>query len=456
MNKNITTNPQCLTESNLHQYQNRAVAHIMNKSNVGLWLDMGLGKTATTLTAIDKLMYDEFSVYKVLVICPLRVANTVWHTEAKKWEHLKNLRFSIVTGSQTERLGALQRSADIYVINRENIPWLVSYMGSKWDFDMVVIDESSSFKSYSSQRFKALKKVSTKITRMVQLTGTPASNGYMDIWSQIYLLDGGYRLGRTISMFRDRYFSKDFMGFKYELRDGSVKEIQSKINDLILSMSADDYLELPDYLPSVVYNKLEGKLLKDYRVFEKDMVLNIKKESKLNVISAVSAATLSNKLLQFCSGNVYDENGTVHNIHNLKIDMLKELIDENPNENMLVAYNYKHELLALQKAFPDGIVLDKSGKVVDDWNKGNVKLMFAHPASAGHGLNLQHGGSFICWYGFVWSLELYQQFNARLYRQGQKNHVKVIHLAVGEIENHLMTTLASKNVTQAELLESLK
>lgn len=420
-----------------------------------IW-DSDLGKTATTLTAIDKLMYDEFSVTKVLIICPLRVANTVWHIEASKWSHLKNLRFSIVTGSQTERIAALQRSADIYVINRENIPWLVTYKKDKWDFDMVVIDESSSFKSHASQRFKALKKVSTKVTRMVQLTGTPASNGYMDIWSQMYLLDGGHRLGRTISMFRDRYFNKDYMGFKYELREGAVAQIQEKIQDLILSMSADDYLELPDYLPSVIYNKLEGKLLKDYREFEKQMVLDIKKESKVNQITAVSAATLSNKLLQFCSGNLYDENGTVHHIHDLKIEMLKEIIDENPNDNILVAYNYKHELASILKAFPDAVVLSKSGEQVKEWNEGKIKILVAHPSSAAFGLNLQHGGALIIWYGFTWALELYQQFNARLHRQGQKNHVRVMHLAVGEIENHLMQSLSRKDITQKQLLESLK
>lgn len=401
-------------------------------------------------------MFDEFSVNKVLIVAPLRVSNTVWHTEATKWEHLNGLRFSIVTGSQVERLSALQRSADIYVINRENIPWLVGYKKDKWDFDMVVIDESSSFKSHSSQRFKALKKVSNKITRMVQLTGTPASNGYMDIWSQIYLLDGGHRLGRTISLFRDRYFNRDYMGFKYELREGAIKQIQEKIGDLILSMSAEDYLELPEYIPSVLYNKLEGKLLKDYRVFEKQMILDVKREGKVNMISAVSAATLSNKLLQFCSGNLYDESGNVHHIHNLKIDTLKELIDENPNDNILVAYNYKHELTALQQAFPNGVLLDKKGEAVKDWNANKIKLLFAHPASAGHGLNLQYGGSLIVWYGFTWSLELYQQFNARLYRQGQKNHVRVLHIVVGEIENHLMSTLMSKSVTQADLLSALK
>jgi SNF2 family DNA or RNA helicase len=440
-------------ERDLHDYQCRAVEHILSKNKSALWLDMGLGKTVTTLTAIDTLMYDTMDVHKVLIICPLRVANTVWHTEAKNWSHLKGLKFSIVTGSVTERLAALHRSVDIYVINRENIPWLVEHMGKKWNFDMVVIDESSSFKTHSSQRFKALKKVLPLISRMVQLTGTPSPNGYMDIWSQIYLMDMGTRLGRTISLFRDRYFNRDYMGFKYELRDGSVMQIQDKIQDLILSMSSDDYLQLPDYIPSVLHNKLEGKLLKSYRDFEKQMVLDINKKE---TVTAVSAAALSNKLLQFCSGAVYDELGTVHHIHDLKIDTLKEIIENNPNDNILVAYNYKHELSRLQIAFPNAVVLDKKGEAVEKWNKGEIKILLAHPASAGHGLNLQHGGSLIIWFGFVWSLELYQQFNARLYRQGQKNSVRVLHIAVGDIENHLMNTLMSKEVTQDQLLSALK
>lgn len=442
-----------LNKSQLHGYQVRAVDHIVSKKKSALWLEMGLGKTVSTLTAIDYLMFDEFSVRKVLIIAPLRVANTVWHKEASQWEHLHRLRFSIVTGAVVERRSALQRDADIYVINRENIPWLVEVLGKKWNFDMVVIDESSSFKSHSSQRFKALKKVLPFTDRIVELTGTPASNGYMDIWAQLFLLDSGQRLGRTIGLFRDRYFDKDYMGFNYSLRDGAVFKIQESIRDLILSMSAEDYLELPDYIPSVITNKLEGNLLKDYKKFEKDMIMAVNKEER---ITAMSTATLTNKLLQYCSGSMYGDDGKVHKIHNLKIDMLKELIDENPNDNILVAYNYKHELATLSEAFPEAIVLDKSGACIEDWNKGKIKILLAHPASAGHGLNLQHGGSVICWYGFTWSLELYQQFNARLYRQGQQDHVRVFHLAVGEIENKLMSALMVKEVTQSILLEAFK
>lgn len=442
-----------LRKSNLHNYQLKAVRHIIDKPKCALWLDMGLGKTATTLTAIDTLMFDHLEIEKVLVIAPLRVANTVFHTEAKKWEHLHRLRFSIVTGAEKERLGALQRQADIYVINRENIPWLVEKLGKKWDFDMVVIDEASSFKSHASKRFKALKKVLPFTSRVVELTGTPASNGYMDIWSQIFLLDSGQRLGRTITLFRDRYFDKDYMGFNYTLRDGAVFKIQEAIKDLILSMSAEDYLELPDYIPSVMTNTMDAKLLKEYKKFEKDMILSISKEDQ---ITAMSAATLTNKLLQFCSGSMYDEHGNVHHIHDLKIEMLKEIIEENPNDNILVAYNYKHELAKIKEHFPDAVVLDKDGVAIEAWNKGQIKILLAHPASAGHGINLQFGGSILCWYGFTWSLELYQQFNARLYRQGQNSHVRAIHLAIGEIENKLMSALMSKDVTQKQLLEALK
>lgn len=442
-----------LKKNQLHKYQSRAVNHILTIPKSALFLDMGLGKTVSTLTAIEDLMYDSFDVNKVLIVAPLRVCNTVWMQEAKKWEHTQGLTFSNLAGGKQKMMIGLQRKADIYIINRENVKALVLHLGKKWNFDMVVIDESSSFKSASSQRFKALKKMLPLIDRMVLLTGTPASNGYADLYSQFFLLDGGFRLGRTQTMFRTRYFDKDFMGWTYTLRDGAVKEIQDQIQDLVLSMSAEDYLELPDFIPSVLGNEIDGELLRKYLKFKNDMILAVKDDKK---ITALSAATLTNKLLQFCSGNMYDEDGTVHHFHNLKTDTLKEIVDENPNDNILVAYNYKHELKALTEAFPEAVTLDKSGKAVEDWNRGNVKMLLAHPASAGHGLNLQDGGSLIVWYGFTWSLELYQQFNARLHRQGQKNKVRCMHIAVGDIEHDLMTALAKKDVVQAELLEVLK
>ncbi len=442
-----------LAKKQLHAYQDRAVKHILDVPKSALFLDMGLGKTVSTLTAIEDLMYDSFDVSKVLVIAPLRVCNTVWKQESQKWEHTKGLTFSNLSGGKANMVKGLQRSADVYLINRENVKALITHLGKKWNFDMVVIDESSSFKSHASQRFKALKKVLPLISRVVLLTGTPASNGYHDLWSQFFLLDGGYRLGRTITFFRTRYFDRDFMGYNYVLRGGAVKEIQDQLQDLVLSMSAEDYLELPDFVPSVLGNKLEGELLRKYLKFEQSMLLAVNKDDN---ITAMSAASLTNKLLQFCSGNMYDENKVVHHVHNLKIDTLKEIIEENPNDNILVAYNYKHELEALTSNFPDAVVLDKKGEAVTAWNKGEIKLLLAHPASAGHGLNLQDGGSLIVWYGFTWSLELYQQFNARLHRQGQTEIVRAMHIAVGDIEEKLMVALAQKDITQAELLRSLK
>lgn len=441
-----------LTKGNLHNYQHKGVTHIIDNPSSALFLDMGLGKTATSLTAADELIYDRFEVDKILVIAPLRVANNVWHTEASKWEHLKHLKFSIVTGSARDRVKALQRTADIYVINRENVKWLVDYYKNKFPFQMVFIDESSSFKNPASQRFKSLKKVLHKIKRMVLLTGTPAPNGYMDLWSQIYLLDSGLRLGKNITFFRSRYFDKDFMGYNYTLREKADIQIQEAISDIVLSMQSEDYLELPEHVTSVLGNKLEGDLLKKYQKLEADMIMEIEDDK----ITAMSAAALSNKLLQFCSGNMYDEVGNVHHIHSLKIDTLKEIIDENPADNILVAYNYRHELEAIKSAFPEAKVLSKNGQEVSDWNEGKIKLLLAHPASAGHGLNLQDGGSVYVWYGFTWSLELYQQFNKRLHRQGQSDTVRGFHIAVGDTEYRLMSVLSKKDATQDDLLKALK
>ena len=398
-------------------------------------------------------MYNRFVVNKVLIIAPLRVCNTVWEQEAQKWEHTRILDFTNLSGGKKNMLKGLQRTTDVYLINRENVQALVEHLGSKWDFDMVVIDESSSFKSPSSKRFRAMRKIIHKINYMVLLTGTPSPNGYIDLWSQFYLLDGGHRLGRTITMYRQKYFDKDFFGHTYTLADGSMQRIEDKIKDIVLSMSAKDYLELPEVVTTVLNNKLEGKLLKQYLTLEKDMTLALKDEER---VTAMNVAVLSNKLLQFCSGNMYGEDEKVHHFHDLKIETLKEIIEENPNENILVAYNYKHELEALQQAFPSGVVLDKKGEAVKDWNEGKIKLLFAHPASAGHGLNLQNGGAIIVWYGFTWSLELYQQFNARLNRQGQTKTVRIFHIAVGDIEDKLMKTLAKKDIVQANLLEVLK
>jgi len=445
-----------MEKSDLYKYQERAVQHILDIPYSALWLDMGLGKTISTLTAIEELMFESFEVKKVLLIAPLRVCNTVWKQEAEGWEHTSFLKFSNLAGGKRNMEKGLQRNADIYLINRENVTALVKHLGRKWIFDMVVIDESSSFKSHKSQRFRALKHVRPKIKRMVQLTGTPSPNGYMDLWSQFYLLDMGARLGKTISNYRSRFFESDFMGYNYNLVEGSDAKIKSLITDVVLSMKSEDYLELPEVISLVLENNLEGKLLKQYKAFEKDMLLQIDGDEK---ILAMTAATLSNKLLQFSSGNVYsgdEDNRVVNHFHKLKLETLNEIVEDSPNENLLVAYNYKHELEALTEAFPDAVVLDKKGECIKDWNDGKIKMLLAHPASAGHGLNLQYGGSTLVWYGFNWSLELYQQFNKRLHRNGQQNIVRILHIAVGEIETRLMKSLSKKDATQSDLLHSLK
>ena len=398
-----------------------------------------------------KFILDDFDCIKTLIIAPLRVAKTVWHNEAEEWQHLKGMSFSIVTGTEKERIAALQKNVDVYVINRENVEWLVEYYKSKWPFDSLIIDESSSFKSYKSKRFRFLKRVLKYIKRRIILTGTPSPNGYMDLWSQIYILDEGQRLGKNISMFRNTYFDAGYMGYTYTLKVGAAEKIQEKIKDLIYHVPTEGNVELPEYISSVIDIPLPDKLKKLYKQFEDDMMMDVGEEQ----ITTMNAATLSNKLLQFSSGSIYDEERNVHFLHNLKFDALDELIEDNPNDNFLIAYNYKHELDRLIKRYPKGVALDKDPETIKKWNAKKIKLLFAHPASAGHGLNLQHGGSVLVWFGFNWSLELYQQFNKRLHRQGQKNTVRNFHLAVGDVEYRLMRSLAKKNVTQSELLEAL-
>ena len=439
-----------LTRGLLHGYQVEAVKFIKEHFGAALFLGLGAGKTVSTLTAIADL-YDDFdpTCEKVLIIAPLRVANSVWHNELKMWEHTKHMDYSICTGALKNRLAALEKDSFITIINRENIPWLVKHYGSKFPYNFVVIDESSSFKNGTSKRFRALKSVMKKVDRCVLLTATPSPNSYMDLWAQIYLIDGGGRLGWTLTAFRSSYFDSDYMGYNYTLKHGAMKEIQDKIKDLVMSAKYED---LPDYVSSVITSPLSGKLLKQYLTFQKDAILAIGDEE----LNAVNAAVLTGKLLQFCSGSVYDEHKKVLPFHDLKLDMLDEVLEFNPDENMLVAYNYKHELERLQKKYPHGEVLDKEGRNIERWNNGEIKLLFVHPASAGHGIQLQHGGHILVWFGFTWSLEFYQQLIGRIHRQGQKKHVRVIHLAVGEIEERLMRTLASKDVSQELLLDALK
>jgi SNF2 family DNA or RNA helicase len=434
------------TPKDLHPYQNKAINFILEKKKCALFLEMGMGKTVISLTVISKLL-DQFSISKILIIGPLRVVNNVWHEEISKWSHLNHLSYSIVTGNEKERLKALEKKSDIYLINRENIYWLYSIKKINWD--LIVIDESSSFKSSSSKRFKSLKKFNYEY--MIELTGTPSPNGYLDLWSQIFLLDKGERLGSTFNVYKELFFFCDYYGYNYT--PISRENILNKISDITLSMGYEDYIQLPDKIELVTKVKLPLSQLKLYNEIKKEFTANIGNTE----ITIFNAATLSNKLLQFCNGAIYDEDKNIIEIHNTKLDALEELIEDNPNENILVAYNYKSDLIRLQKRFKHAVVIDKDGKNIDLWNKGKIKLLLCHPASSGKGLNLQHGGHIIIWFGLTWNLEDYLQFNARLHRIGQLKPVIINHIIVENcIDEIIMKVLNNKNIDQNILLNALK
>ena len=443
-----------LSREHLHPYQRRAVEFIKDRRRCGLFLDMGLGKSVSTLTAALDLI-QSFAVHKILIVAPLRVANSVWAQEVEKWGHLKPLRVSICTGSQRRRLAGLQMDADVYVINRENVEWLVEQYGTRWPFDMVVIDESSSFKNASSKRFKAMRKVLPYTEYMVLLTGTPSPNGLIDLWSQIYLIDYGKSLGRTMTSYKQRFFEQDYMGYNFTPRSGADESIHNLIAPFTVHMSADDYLELPPRIDVTVKTDMPPSALERYKDFEKTLLAELEDGEQ---VEAMTAAVLANKLLQFANGSIYtDEKRNWSEIHAAKLDALAEIIEDNAGENILVSYNYKFDLERLQKRFPDAIVLDKQQETIDRWNRGEIKLLLAHPASAGHGLNIQAGGSLIVWFGLTWSLEYYLQFNARLHRQGQLKPVRIIHIVTGDtIDERVLKVLTAKDKTQRALLAALK
>ena len=443
-----------LSRDNLHDYQNNSINFFKKQKRCALFLDMGLGKTVTTLTAVTDLI-DSFAVDKVLIIAPLRVANSVWKQECENWQHLQALQVSICTGSERNRLAALQTSADVYTINRENIKWLVDFYGKKWPFDCVIIDESSSFKNASSQRFKALKKVAPLTNYMLLLTGTPSPNGLLDLWPQLHLIDFGERLGRTMTTYKQRFFESDYMGYNFTPRQGSQAKIEKLISDKCLSMTADDYLELPTRIDIVEKLQLPKKVLAQYQEFKKEMFIGFENSE---AVEALSAAVLANKLLQFANGCLYtDELKNYKELHRVKLDALADLIEANQGENILIAYNYKSDLERLIKRFPDAKVLDKNQTTIDDWNAGTIPVLLAHPASAGHGLNIQKGGSLIVWFGLNWSLELYQQFNARLHRQGQEKPVRIVHLVCEDtIDERVLQVINNKDATQNGLIQALK
>lgn len=437
-----------------HNYQQFATDFILNQSICCLMLDMGLGKTVITLTALWQLALDSFDVSRVLVIAPKRVAEDTWPKELAKWEHLIGLTSSLVLGSAAERKVALQKKAFLYIINRENVAWLVK--NHYWDFDMVVIDELSSFKSNKAERFKAMKKVRPMVTRIVGLTGTPAPNTLLDLWPQMYLMDMGQRLGRFIGGFRDRFFLPDKRNreiiYSYKPREGAEDAIYALISDICISMKAADYLDMPERIDNRIEVSMSPKERKLYDDFQKDMVLSIGDEE----LDAVNTAALSNKLLQMTNGAVYGEDKRVIPIHDRKLDALEDLVEAANGKPLLVAYWYKHDLQRIKARFKNARCID-TAKDIDDWNAGKIPLALIHPASAGHGLNLQDGGCTIVWFGLTWSLELYQQLNARLWRQGQKHTVVIHHIVTkGTHDEDVMRALENKDTRQSALIEAVR
>jgi SNF2 family DNA or RNA helicase len=443
-----------------YAFQQYCIDRVIKDDAVGLYLDMGLGKTVITLTAINDLRLNRFLIHKCLVIAPKRVAETTWSREAKKWDHLRHLRISAVLGSKKQRLEALKNAADIYVINRENVTWLVEHYKTDWPFDMVVIDESSSFKNHKAKRFKALCWVRPHIKRIVELTGTPAPNGLLDLWAQLYLLDQGERLGKRITHYRERYFEPDQRSrdviFSYRPKPGADEAIRKKIADICVSMKAEDYLDLPDVTEVIVPVELDSKAKALYTKMEKEMLLDFDE----TIIDAGSAAVLTNKLLQLCNGAVYDEQRKVTEVHQCKIEAFLELVEGLNGQPALVFYSYKHDLDRLQQALSGTglrVCLLKGPEDEDGWNSHKIDILLAHPASCAFGLNLQEGGNQVIWFGLPWSLELYQQANKRLHRQGQKEKVIIHHLVVeGGVDEDVMKALESKSNTQEQLLEALK
>lgn len=436
-----------------HDYQKYAAEFVVKNPVSALFLDCGLGKTVITLSALWELLLDHFEVSRVLVIAPLRVARDTWTGECCKWDHLEGIMISRVLGNETERRLALQKKANVYVINRENVEWLVEQY--RWDFDMVVIDELSSFKSHRAKRFKALRKVRPKVDRIIGLTGTPAPNGLLDLWAEIGILDMGQRLGRFIGAYRERFFLPDKrsreMVYSYKPKDGAGETIYQLISDIAISMKAADYLEMPDCIYNRIAVMLDDKENELYRKLEADLLLPFEDGD----VDAGNAAGLSNKLLQMANGAVYDENHVVRHIHDRKLDALEDLVEAANGKPVLVAYWYKHDKERIQQRF-QAVELD-TAESFQDWNCGEIPLALIHPASAGHGLNLQAGGSTLVWFGLTWSLELYQQTNARLWRQGQQEVVVIHHLiAENTLDEKVMKALELKDCGQSALTDAVR
>ena len=442
-----------------HDYQRYAAEFIITQPVAALLLDMGLGKTSIALTAINDLLFDSFDsfeIHKVLVVAPLRVARDTWGTEIEKWEHLKNLRYSVVVGTEQERLKALRTPADIYIINRENIQWLVEESGLIFDFDMAVIDELSSFKNYQSKRFRAFMKVRPKLKRIVGLTGTPAGNGLIDLFAEFKLMDMGERLGRLIGQYRNTYFQPDkrngMVIYSYKPLPNAERQIYDKISDITISMKAADHLKMPKLISAEYTVRISEKEKEKYDRLKKDLILS----TEDNEVTAANAASLSNKLSQMANGAVYSDDESIIEIHDRKLDALEDIIESMNGKPLLVAYWFKHDLERIKKRFDVREI--RSSEDISDWNSGKIPVALIHPASAGHGLNLQSGGSTLVWFGITWSLELYQQTNARLWRQGQTADTVVIQhiIAKSTIDEQIMKALKTKDITQAALITAVK
>ena len=445
-----------LSKDCMHYYQQFSVDFIEKHPTSAIFLDCGLGKTIITLTALNDLLFDSFVAHRVLVIAPLRVAYMSWPNEFSKWPHLSNLTYSVAVGTEANRLAALKKPADIYIINRENVDWLVNKSRLPFDYDTVVIDELSSFKAYGSKRFKALRKVRPKVKRIIGLTGTPSGNGLMDLWAEIGILDLGQRLGRFISHYRNNFFTPDKRNqqivYSYKPLPGAEEEIYRLISDITISMKSTDYLKMPECVINEITVRLSEKERNSYETMKRDLVLSLDGQE----IDAGSAATLSNKLLQMANGAVYSDEGSVVQLHDRKLDALEDLIEAANGNPVLIAYWYKHDLERIQKRF-QATKLD-TAESIKAWNKREIPIAIIHPASAGHGLNLQSGGSILVWFGLTWSLELYQQTNARLWRQGQESDTVIIHhlLAKETIDERVMKALKEKDHTQSALIDAVK
>lgn len=443
-----------------HDYQKYSIEFVKTHPVAALLLSMGLGKTSTTLTALDDLLFDSFEIHKVLVIAPLRVTK-VWLDEVKKWNHLNYLRCSLVVGTEQERKRALWINADIYIINRENVQWLIDESGIPFDFDTLVVDELSSFKNFKTKRFKSLMKVRPMVKRVIGLTGTPTSNGLMDLWSEFKLLDQGKRLGRFITNYRDQYFRPDKRNgqviFSYKPLPFAEDAIYDKISDITISMKATDYLNMPELISNHVEVEMSESEMKVYQELKQELVITLGDED----VTASNAASLSNKLTQMSNGAIYLDNHESAIIHDRKLDALEDLIEAQCGKPVLVAYWFKHDLERIKNRL-EGLKVNfkeiKTDASIEDWNKGNIEVGLIHPASAGHGLNLQEGGSTLIWFGLTWSLELYEQTNARLYRQGQRNKTVVIEHIItrGTIDEQIVKALEEKDKTQSRLIDAVK